>query len=127
MAAGKFTRAAAQILRILGEPRGAIAGGLAVNAHGYMRATRDVDVITALPLGEARRRLREHGIVARLFRADPLEGGVACLKGVLSVGPRPTDAVPFDVLPALEPATVRSRLSCGVRSCVWSTGLLWSS
>src|SRR5215472_2070823 len=105
MAAGKFTRAAARLLRILGQDRSAIAGGVAVNAHGYVRATRDVDVITALPLGEARRRLREHGIEARLFRGDPLEGGCECLKGILPVGPRPTDAVPFDVLPALEPVT----------------------
>jgi hypothetical protein len=115
MAVGKFTRAAAQLLRVLGEARSAIVGGLAVNAHGYIRATRDVDIITSLPLGEARRRLREHGIEARLFRGDPLEGGFECLKGILPVGPRPTDVVPFDVLPPLEPVTPDRTIEVVVR------------
>jgi hypothetical protein len=50
MAAGKFTRAAAELLRILGGDRSAIVGGMAVNVHGYARATRDVDVMTTMPL-----------------------------------------------------------------------------
>jgi hypothetical protein len=105
MAAGKFTRAAGELLRILGPDRCAIVGGLAVNVHGYVRATRDVDVMAAMPLPEARRRLREHGVEARLFTANPPEGDFECLKGILPVGPRPADAVPFDVLPPLEPVT----------------------
>jgi len=103
MAAGKFTRAAAELLRILGTDRCAIVGGMAVNAHGYVRATRDVDVMANMPLPEARKLLREHGIEARLFKGDPLEGDFTCLKGVIGVGPRRVDAVPFDVIPPLVP------------------------
>jgi hypothetical protein len=105
MAAGKFTRAAAELLRILGVDRSAIVGGIAVNVHGYARATREVDVMTTMPLAEALRRLREHGVEARLFKADPLAGDLDCLKGILPVGRRALDAVPFDVLPPLEPVT----------------------
>jgi len=105
MAAGKFTRAAAELLRILGVDRSAIVGGIAVNVHGYARATRDVDVMTAMPLAEALRRLREHGVEARLFKGDPLAGHFDCLKGILPVGRRAVDAVPFDVLPPLEAVT----------------------
>jgi hypothetical protein len=103
MAAGKFVKAAAQLLRILGEEHSAIAGGMAVNAHGFVRGTRDVDVIVTMPLAEARRLLSENGVTARLFKGDVAEGDFACLKGVIAVGPRPADAVPFDVLPLLVP------------------------
>jgi hypothetical protein len=41
MAGQRFTRAAARLVRILREGDCALAGGLAVNAHGYVRATRD--------------------------------------------------------------------------------------
>jgi hypothetical protein len=105
MAAGKFTKAAAALLRILGADRCAIVGGMAVNVHGYVRATRDVDIMAAMPLAEARRRLRENGVEARLFKGNPLEGDSDCVKGILPVGLRPADAVPFDVLPPLEPVT----------------------
>jgi hypothetical protein len=105
MAAGKFTRAAAVLLRILGADRCAIVGGMAVNVHGYVRATRDVDVMVTMPLAEARRRLRENGVDARFFKGNPLEGDFDCLKGILPVGLRPADAVPFAVLPPLEPVT----------------------
>jgi hypothetical protein len=105
MAAGKLTRAAAELLRILGVDRSAIVGGIAVNVHGYARATRNVDVMTAMPLAEARRRLREHGVEARLFTGDPRAGDSDCLKGILPVGRRAVDAVPFDVLPPLEAVT----------------------
>jgi hypothetical protein len=103
MAAGKFVRAAAQLLRILGEERCAIAGGMAVNAHGFVRGTRDVDVIVTMPLADARKLLSENGVTARLFKGDMVEGDFQCLKGVIAVGSRPADAVPFDVLPALVP------------------------
>lgn len=103
MAAGKFVRAAAQLLRILGEDRCAIAGGMAVNAHGFVRGTRDVDVVVTMPLAEARRLLSESGVTARLFKGDVVDGGFPCLKGVIAVGSRPADAVPFDVLPTLVP------------------------
>ena len=96
MAAQRFTRAAARLVRILGEDC-AIVGGLAVNAHGYVRATKDVDVIVSIPLDTARRRLAEQGVRTTLFRGgDVLEGDFPCLKGVLG-------GVPFDVLPPLVP------------------------
>ncbi len=103
MAAGKFVKAAGQLLRILGEEGCAIAGGMAVNAYGFVRGTRDVDVIVTMPLAEARRRLAESGVTVRLFKGDVVEGDFHCLKGVIPVGSRPADAVPFDVLPALVP------------------------
>lgn len=103
MAAGKFVKAAAQLLRILGEERCGIAGGMAVNAHGFVRGTRDVDVIVTMPLAEARRLLSENGVTARLFKGDAAEGDFHCLKGVIAVGSRSADAVPFHVLPVLVP------------------------
>lgn len=83
-------------MRALGEADCALAGGLAVNAHGYVRATRDVDVIVAMSLDEARRRLAALRIEATPFKGDPLEGDFPCLKGRLG-------GVPFDVLPRLMP------------------------
>jgi len=103
MAAGKLIRAAARLVRILGEDRCAVAGGMAVNAHGYVRGTRDVDVIVTMPLAEARSLLSEAGVVARLSRGDVIAGAFDCLQGVIAVGTRPVDAVPFDVLPPLVP------------------------
>lgn len=104
MAAGKFVRAAAELLEAIGEGC-AVAGGIAVNAHGFLRGTRDVDIIVSIPLEEARRRLEKHGIKTHLFRGDPLEGDFPCLKGVIGValaGGRAV-GVPFDVLPQLVP------------------------
>jgi hypothetical protein len=95
VAAQRFTRAAARLVRLLGEEC-AIAGGLAVNAHGYVRATRDVDLIVSIPLDDARRRLEKGGVRTTLFRGDVIEGGFHCLKGSLG-------GVPFDVLPPLVP------------------------
>ena len=96
MAGQRYTRVAARLVRILREGDCAIVGGLAVNAYGYVRATRDVDLIVALPLHEARRRLADAGLPTKLLRGDILEGGFDCLKGVLG-------GVPFDVLPPLVP------------------------
>src|SRR3954469_6267781 len=103
MAVGKYARAGSKLLAILGRERCAIAGGMAVNAHGYVRATRDVDVIAAMPLEEARRRLLAAGVEASLVKGDRLDDGVDCLEGVIGVGRSEGDAVPFDVLPALVP------------------------
>jgi hypothetical protein len=99
MAAGRLVRAAARLLRALGADA-ALAGGVAVNAYGYVRATRDVDVIVKLPLAEAQRRLEVDGISVKLFRGDVLEGDFHCLKGELGSG---RSAVRFDVLPPLVP------------------------
>ncbi len=42
-------------------------------------------------------------MTARLFKGGSVEGDFPCLKGVIPVGSRPADAVPFDVLPTLVP------------------------
>jgi hypothetical protein len=65
-------------------------------AHGFVRATRDVDLLTRLPLSAARARLGRGGLPTRLVRSDPLEGGFSCLKGTC-------DGLPFDVLPQIVP------------------------
>jgi hypothetical protein len=93
VAAQRFTQVAVRLVRIIGESESVVAGGLAVNAHGDLRATRDVDIVACLPLAEARRRLAARGIRTWLVRGDVLEGDFPCLKGALS-------GVPFDVLPA---------------------------
>jgi hypothetical protein len=67
---------------------------MAVNAHGYVRATRDVDVMVTTPLRQAQEKLDAAGVRTTLFRGDVLEGDFPCLKGVLG-------GIPFDVLPAL--------------------------
>jgi hypothetical protein len=74
-----------------------------VNAHGFVRGTRDVDVIVTMPLSEARKLLLDNGVTARLFKGDLAADDFHCLKGVIPVGSRAADAVPFDVLPALVP------------------------
>jgi len=67
-----------------------------VGAHGYVRATDDLDFISRQPLATIRERLRAAGIETRRLRGDILEGGFCCLKGEI-------DGIPFDVLPPLVP------------------------
>jgi hypothetical protein len=81
---------------LLREPRSAVIGGLAVAAHGYIRATRDVDLVVGIPLAEAQQRLSAAGIVSTLHRGDALEGDFDYRRGVLH-------GVPFDLLPELVP------------------------
>lgn len=76
------------------DPLSALVGGVAVAAHGYVRATKDVDILVGFPLREAQARLLARGIATTLHRGDPLEGDFSCLKGTL-------DGVPFDILPQL--------------------------
>jgi len=92
----RFVRVARKIAEALGTEDCLLAGGLAVMAHGFVRGTRDVDILTRLSLSEARVRLEASGLVTRLLRGDPLEGGFSCLKGEC-------DGLPFDVLPQLVP------------------------
>ncbi len=107
MAAKRFTQVAVRLVRIIGEGECVVAGGLAVNAHGYVRATKDVDFIVSIPLAEAQRRLAARGVKTTLLRGNILEGDFSCLKGALS-------GVAFDVLPPLVPVeperTVRLEL-----------------
>jgi hypothetical protein len=83
-------RAALRLAAVLGDGQYVLVGGLAVMAHGYVRATEDVDFV-ARSLPHAAERLREAGVVFERRRGD-----FSCLKGIL-------DGVPFDVLPALVP------------------------
>jgi hypothetical protein len=92
----RFVRVARRIAEALGTEDCLLAGGLAVMAWGFVRATRDVDLLTRLPLSEARSRLEANGLATRLRRGDPLEGSFSCLKGEC-------DGLPFDVLPQLVP------------------------
>jgi hypothetical protein len=92
----KLVRVARLLIRIIEPGPSAVVGALAVAVHGYVRATKDVDLVTGIPLAEARRRLVENGVKATLKRGDVLEGDFSCVKGVL-------DGVEFDVLPLLVP------------------------
>ena len=92
----RFIRVARKIAEALGTEDCLLAGGLAVMAHGFVRGTRDVDLLTRLPLAEARARLEASGLPTRLLKGDPLEGGFSCLKGEC-------EGLPFDVLPQLVP------------------------
>jgi hypothetical protein len=87
---------ASKVAEAIGTDDCLLAGGLAVMAHGFVRATRDVDLLTRLPLHEARKRLERGRLPTRLSRGDPLAGELSCLKGEC-------DGLPFDILPQLVP------------------------
>jgi hypothetical protein len=91
-----FRKVALRLAEIIGSDECRLVGGLAVAAHGYIRATRDVDLVARPSLPEVKRRLLAGGVEATLFRGDVLEGDFPCLRGVL-------EGVPFDVLPELVP------------------------
>jgi len=92
----RFVRVGRRIAEALGPEECLLAGGLAVMAYGFVRATRDVDLLTRLPLSGARARLATRNLPTRLLRGDPLEGGLSCLKGEC-------EGLPFDVLPQAVP------------------------
>jgi hypothetical protein len=96
MARASLLRAASRLLEFLSDPESAVIGGLAVSAHGYIRATRDVDILVSIPLEEARRRLSARGITASLRRGDFIEGEFPVLKGSI-------DRIPFDIVSRLVP------------------------
>lgn len=91
-----FERVALRLAKVIGYADCALVGGLAVVAHGFVRATRDVDLVTRRRLSEARERLSTEGIEVHLLRGNPQEGDFSCLKGTLG-------GIPFDVLPELVP------------------------
>ena len=91
-----FRKVALRLAEIIGGDECQLAGGLAVAAHGFVRATKDIDLVARLSLSEVRKRLLGGGVEATLFRGDVLEGDFPCLRGVL-------ERVPFDVLPELVP------------------------
>ncbi len=92
----RFVRVARKLAEVIGTEDCLLAGGLAVMAHGFVRGTRDVDLLTRLPLPEARARLQAGGLPTRVLRGDPLEGGFSCLKGEC-------DGLPYDILPQIVP------------------------
>jgi hypothetical protein len=91
-----FRKVALRLVELIGDDECRLAGGLAVAVHGFVRATKDVDLVTRLPLSEVKGRLQAGKVEATLFRGDVLEGDFPCLRGVL-------ERVPFDVLPELVP------------------------
>jgi hypothetical protein len=81
---------AIRVAEVLGEHECVLIGGLAVGAHGYVRATTDVDFVVR-DLAAAGERLRKHGLPVERLRAD-----FTCLRGTIG-------DVRFDVLPPLVP------------------------
>ena len=103
--------AASRLARILGDA-GVLVGGLAVSAHGHVRATDDVDFVTKLDPREVRRRLTRLGIESRLARGDDGDREPPwAVTGTIG-------GVRFDILPALVPIywtrTIAARLPDGV-------------
>jgi hypothetical protein len=89
-AASALERVASRLAQVLGED-GVLVGAMAVAAHGYVRATRDVDFAVKVPLEEVLGRLRDNGIAATLRRGDVLEGDFPCLTGTIG-------GIRFDVM-----------------------------
>jgi hypothetical protein len=87
----KYLSVARDLLDAIGGDA-ALAGGLAVSAHGYVRATNDVDIATSVPLPEVARRLKARRIVGSLRKGDRLEGDMPCVTGFVG-------DIPFDILP----------------------------
>jgi hypothetical protein len=104
-------RIAARLAEILGADRCLLVGALAVAAHGYPRATDDVDLVTRLDLKEAQKLLEAYGIGTVRKRGDVLEGDFPCLQGML-------DGVRFDILPELVPLQWEHPLSLSFGSTV---------
>jgi hypothetical protein len=73
MRPGRLIRAARRLATALGDGS-ALAGGLAVAAWGEVRATRDVDFVTAKSLDETQAALRKARIPFTTRLGDPLGG-----------------------------------------------------
>jgi hypothetical protein len=86
-------RVALLLAEVLGE-NGVLVGGMAVGAHGYVRATDDVDFVARIPLTDVRNRLHALGIKAIVHKGNVQDGDFDCLKGTV-------DGVRFDVMPPL--------------------------
>ena len=86
---------ALRLVAILGENDCLLVGGMAVMAHGYVRATQDVDFVVR-DLTEAAARLAAGGLPTQRLKGNPLDGEFPCLKGSI-------DSVRFDVMPPLVP------------------------
>jgi len=106
---GDLLAAAVRLARIIGPEDCVLIGGLAVGAHGVVRATDDLDFISRLPFDRTREILRRAGLETRLLQGDVLEGGFSCLQGEL-------EGIPFDVLPPLVPIAWESAVTLSVGS-----------
>jgi hypothetical protein len=80
----------------LGKEDCVLVGGLAVSAHGFVRATGDVDFVARVPLHEVKSRFESHGIPATLKRGSRLDGEFSFVMATVS-------GVRVDVLPELVP------------------------
>jgi hypothetical protein len=89
-------RVARRVVQILGKDDCVLVGGLAVAAHGYVRATNDVDFVARIPLAEVHKRLTAHGMAAVVKRDDVLDTDFPCVKGTL-------DGIRVDIMPPLVP------------------------
>lgn len=90
MKPGRLARLARRLTELLGDGSG-LAGGLAVAAWGEIRATRDVDFVTTMPLSEVERLLTGAGLRHQAHRGDPLSGDLPwVVRGEV-------DGVPFQV------------------------------
>jgi hypothetical protein len=89
-----FEKAGLRLARLIGDENCRLAGALAVAAYGFVRATRDIDLIARLPLADVLKRLRQGRVEARRYQGDVTEGDFPCIRGVL-------EGVPFDVIPPL--------------------------
>jgi hypothetical protein len=67
---------AARLSAFLPEPS-ALIGALAVAAHGYVRATDDIDFLSSVAAKEVQASLGRGGITARIRRGDAFEGDIA--------------------------------------------------
>jgi hypothetical protein len=67
---------AARLAAVLPEPT-ALIGALAVAAHGYVRATDDIDFLSSVDAKEVQASLGRGGIKAKIRRGDALEDDIA--------------------------------------------------
>ena len=89
-----LNRAASRVVEVLGRDDCVLIGGMAVAAHGQVRATKDVDFMTRLPIPEARARLTKAGYRPETRRGDPTENLPTFLRVTV-------EGVRVDVLPEL--------------------------
>jgi len=66
---------AVRLASLLPQPS-ALIGALAVAAHGYVRATDDIDFVSAASPKEIQARLAKAGISSKIRRGDALEGDI---------------------------------------------------
>jgi hypothetical protein len=82
---------AVRLAALLPEPN-ALIGALAVAAHGYIRATDDLDFVSAASARHVEAELAKAGIESQARRGNVLEGGVpSVVSGTL-------DGIDFEVL-----------------------------